>query len=250
MNKVKVFAPATVANVACGFDVLGFALNHPGDTLIAEKNSDNQLKISAIHNASNLPLDPKSNVITVAVQAMLDQLGSNQGITFELSKGVKAGSGIGSSAASSAAAVFAANELLGKPFTKKELFEVLNRTFTGNTIPTLPEPKEESISLTSLKEFIGEDTEQLNEIINSFQEQLEKFLSSIEGLFLEKKFQEIRLYAHKMKTSFGMFSISTEELVKIESTDDEDFVSNGITIFKPLLDQIEDILVKLKNVAL
>ena len=105
MNKVKVFAPATVANVACGFDVLGFALNHPGDTLIAEKNSDNQLKISAIHNASNLPLDPKSNVITVAVQAMLDQLGSNQGITFELSKGVKAGSGIGSSAASSAAAV-------------------------------------------------------------------------------------------------------------------------------------------------
>lgn len=121
MNKVKVFAPATVANVACGFDVLGFALNHPGDTLIAEKNSDNQLKISAIHNASNLPLDPKNNVITVAVQAMLDQLGSNQGITFELSKGVKAGSGIGSSAASSAAAVFAANELLGKPFTKKEL---------------------------------------------------------------------------------------------------------------------------------
>lgn len=142
------------------------------------------------------------------------------------------------------------NDFLTKPFTKKELFEVLNRTFTGNSISIPSKPNEETISLTSLKEFIGEDTEQLNEIINSFQEQLEKFLSSIEGLFLEKKFQEIRLYAHKMKTSFGMFSISTEELVKIESTDDEDFVSNGITIFKPLLDQIEDILVKLKNVAL
>ena len=47
MKELKVFAPATVANVVCGFDVLGFALNHPGDTLIAEKNSDNQLKISA-----------------------------------------------------------------------------------------------------------------------------------------------------------------------------------------------------------
>lgn len=121
MDKIKVFAPATVANVACGFDVMGFALDFPGDTIVVEKNKEEVLKIKAIHNAPNLPLDPKSNVITVAVEEMLKTLKSTQGFTFELTKGVKPGSGIGSSAASSAAAVVAVNELLGRPFSKKEL---------------------------------------------------------------------------------------------------------------------------------
>lgn len=123
MNEVKVFAPATVANVACGFDVLGFALNQPGDTIVVKKIEGEKLVISAIHNAPNLPLDPKENVITVAVQAMLDQLGSIQGFNFELTKGVKPGSGIGSSAASSAAAVVAVNHLLGSPFEKIDLVQ-------------------------------------------------------------------------------------------------------------------------------
>lgn len=122
-DSIKVFAPATVANVACGFDVMGFALDHPGDTLIVRKNLEEKLSIKAIHNAPSLPLEAKSNVITVAVQALLSHYNSNQGFDFELTKGVKPGSGIGSSAASSAAAVVAVNELLGNPYTRKELVQ-------------------------------------------------------------------------------------------------------------------------------
>lgn len=123
MEEVKVYAPASVANVACGFDVLGFALDYPGDTVIARKNNSGKLSISKIHNGENLSLIPTENVVTVAVQALLDHLGSDQGMDFELTKGVKPGSGIGSSAASSSAAVVAANFLLGEPFKKSELVQ-------------------------------------------------------------------------------------------------------------------------------
>ena len=123
MEEVKVFAPATVANVACGFDVLGFAINHPGDTVIARKSKGTGLTISAIHNGEGLSTHPEENVVTVAVQTFLHYIGSDQAIDFELTKGVKPGSGIGSSAASSAAAVVAANYLLGEPLEKKELVQ-------------------------------------------------------------------------------------------------------------------------------
>lgn len=123
MEEVKVFAPATVANVACGFDVLGFALNYPGDEVIVRKNNSGKLSITKIHNGDNLSKEPEENVVTVAVQAMLDHLESNQGFEFELFKGVKPGSGIGSSAASSAAAVVAVNHLLGEPFKKVDLVQ-------------------------------------------------------------------------------------------------------------------------------
>jgi len=123
MDQVKVFAPATVANVACGFDVLGFALDFPGDEVIVTKTNSNKVIITAIHNADNLPLEADENVAGVAVKALLKKLGSNQGFDIELTKGVKPGSGIGSSAASSAAAVIAVNHLLGEPYTRKELVE-------------------------------------------------------------------------------------------------------------------------------
>ena len=123
MEQVKVYAPASVANVACGFDVLGFALDFPGDTIVARKNDSKQLSISKIHNGGDLSRQPEDNVVTVAVQAMLDHLESKQGIDFELTKGVKPGSGIGSSAASSSAAVVAVNYLLGEPFKKVELVQ-------------------------------------------------------------------------------------------------------------------------------
>lgn len=123
MEEVKIYAPATVANVACGFDVLGFALDFPGDTVVARKNDSEKLSISKIENGDSLSKSPDDNVVTVAVQAMLDHLDSKQGIDFELTKGVKPGSGIGSSAASSAAAVVAANYLLGEPFKKVDLVQ-------------------------------------------------------------------------------------------------------------------------------
>jgi len=123
MNQIKVFAPATVANVACGFDVMGFAIEGIGDELTITKTDVPGLKITEIHGCEGLPTDSKKNVATVAVQSLLDSLKEKQsgGFEFKLNKNVIAGSGLGSSASSSSAAVFGVNKLLGDPFTKNEL---------------------------------------------------------------------------------------------------------------------------------
>lgn len=123
MKTIKVFAPATVANVACGFDVMGFALEGIGDELTVTKTDKPGLEITAIHGAEGLPIEPGSNVTTVAVLALLQELENkpDHGFSFELTKKVSPGSGLGSSASSSSAGVFAVNELLGNPFSKKEL---------------------------------------------------------------------------------------------------------------------------------
>lgn len=122
-DSTTVFAPATVANVACGFDILGFAMDEIGDTITVTKTKTPGLVITAIHGADYLPKEADKNVATVAVQALIDALPEpfKGGFTFELFKNVMPGSGLGSSASSSASAVFAANELLGKPFTTVEL---------------------------------------------------------------------------------------------------------------------------------
>ncbi|RKS50554.1 homoserine kinase [Gillisia mitskevichiae] len=120
MEEIKIFAPATVANLSCGFDVLGCCLDTIGDQMILRKNNLNKLRILRI-TGQDLPLESENNVATVAIDAMLKTLGSTQGFDIEIDKNIKAGSGIGSSAASSAGAVFAANMLLGEPFNSKEL---------------------------------------------------------------------------------------------------------------------------------
>ncbi|MDR2449499.1 MAG: homoserine kinase [Prevotellaceae bacterium] len=119
-KEVKIFAPATVANVACGFDVLGFALNIPGDELRIAFNDSDSLEL---HNETpyELPLSPEKNVTAVALQSMLDALQSKQGFTITFLSKIMPGSGVGSSAASAAAGVFGANELLGRPFTRRQL---------------------------------------------------------------------------------------------------------------------------------
>lgn len=118
---VKAFAPATVANVCCGFDVLGFALDYPGDEVWARKTDAPGIVISDIKGIEGLSADPKENVIGVVAQKMLTDLGITHGLELQLHKGMPVGSGMGSSAASSAAAAFAVNEVLGKPFTTQEL---------------------------------------------------------------------------------------------------------------------------------
>lgn len=122
MNSIKIFSPATVANVACGFDVLGFALCYPGDEVAIGLNQSGKIVLSD-DTGYHLPLDPLKNVTAVALQSMLDRLDSKQGFDIRFLKKIMPGSGIGSSAASSAAGVFGANELLGRPFTRKELVE-------------------------------------------------------------------------------------------------------------------------------
>ena len=121
MQTVRIFTPATVANLSCGFDVLGCCLDTVGDEMVLHKNSSGDVRISKIDGA-DLPKEAHLNVASVAVQSLLDQLGDETtGFDIEIYKKIKAGSGIGSSAASSAGAVWAANYLMGSPFTNKQL---------------------------------------------------------------------------------------------------------------------------------
>ncbi len=120
---IKVFAPASVANLACGYDVLGLALERPGDEIIARFSESSGLKITKITGAKGmLPLDVDRNTAGVAAKSLLTHLGeTNRGIELEIRKKMPFGSGLGSSAASAAAAVMAVNELLRRPLTKREL---------------------------------------------------------------------------------------------------------------------------------
>lgn len=120
MNEIKIFAPATIANVSCGFDVLGLCLDTVGDEMVIRKMADKGIKITKLVG-QDLPLETEKNVAGVAGLAMLEKLDLDHGFEIEIYKNIKAGSGIGSSAASSAGTVFAMNELLGKPFSMKEL---------------------------------------------------------------------------------------------------------------------------------
>ncbi len=120
-KSLTVFAPATVANVGPGYDVLGFALESYGDTLTLTERSDSGLVINRITGATGIPLDSKTNVATVAMKAMLDSLKIKKGFDIELAKNIPPGSGLGSSASSSAAAVYALNLFLGKPLSEKQL---------------------------------------------------------------------------------------------------------------------------------
>lgn len=120
MKEIKVFAPATVANLSCGFDVLGCCLDSVGDEMLVRKNKLREVRITKI-TGQDLPLEADENVAGVAVKALLKDLESDQGFDIEIDKKIKPGSGIGSSAASSAGAVFAVNKLLGEPYKAKDL---------------------------------------------------------------------------------------------------------------------------------
>jgi homoserine kinase len=126
---VTVFAPATIANVGSAFDVLGCALDGIGDTVTASSSSIPGITIDSISGDSGkLPLDPALNTAGVAVKALTDALATRQphktasmGISLAVSKGLPIASGLGSSSASAAAALVAANALLGSPFERRDL---------------------------------------------------------------------------------------------------------------------------------
>ena len=122
MDCIKIFAPATVANVGCGFDVLGFCLDNIGDIMQVSKSQTKGIKISNV-TGFDLPLNPKKNVAGVSALALYDTLNIDYGFDIQIEKKIKPGSGIGSSAASAAGSVFAINELLGQPFSKTELVQ-------------------------------------------------------------------------------------------------------------------------------
>jgi homoserine kinase len=120
---IAAFAPATVSNVGCGFDVLGFALDAPGDVVVAAARDGTGVDIVAIDGDSGrLPRDWARNTAGAAAHALLARLGALQGISLTIHKGMPLASGIGSSGASAVAAVVAVNELLGRPAAMDVLF--------------------------------------------------------------------------------------------------------------------------------
>ena len=123
MKQIEVFAPGTVANLGCGFDVMGLTLDGVGDRMAV--GVELEAEGLSIRNDSGveLPESLDENVITPAVRAMLAAYGRPVRVAIRLLEKIVPGSGIGSSAASSAAAVYGINELLGRPFSGKQLVE-------------------------------------------------------------------------------------------------------------------------------
>jgi homoserine kinase len=119
-NEIRVFCPATIANVSCGFDVLGLALDAVGDEMVVRKTKEKGIKITKL-TGQNLPTETFQNVAGVAGLALLAESNYEGGFDVEIYKKIKAGSGIGSSAASAAGAVWAMNQLIGKPFSPLQL---------------------------------------------------------------------------------------------------------------------------------
>jgi homoserine kinase len=119
-NAVTIFSPATIANVGPGFDIMGFAIDRPGDKMSLEITRGNSHRI-VNKTQFDLPLDLDKNAATVSLSAFLDHIGSQEKFIVTFLDKIQPGSGIGSSAASSAGSVFAANLLLNEPLSRKEL---------------------------------------------------------------------------------------------------------------------------------
>ena len=125
MNRsATAFAPASVGNVAIGFDILGFAVDALGDRVTVTRRNDPGVVISAIRGVvGDLPLEPERNTAGRALLAMQEALHPGFGFEMQIDKGIPLGSGLGGSAASAVAAVVAANALLPKPVGKLELLK-------------------------------------------------------------------------------------------------------------------------------
>lgn len=123
MKEIKVFAPATVANVVCGYDVLGFAVNEPGDEVVMRLVDEPGVRLLKITgDDGRLPLDSAKNTVSASVQHYLSHLSrADVGVEIELHKKMPIGSGLGSSSASTVAGLFAINQLMGNLLTAKEL---------------------------------------------------------------------------------------------------------------------------------
>ncbi|MBM4170092.1 MAG: homoserine kinase [Ignavibacteria bacterium] len=118
---VRAFAPATIANLGPGFDVLGLAIDRPGDFVTAARQLDPSLTFSVRGKERTVPSDARKNVASFVAQLMLDEFKPPFGIQLVLDKRMPIGSGLGSSAASSVAAAAAVNALLPKPLKRHEL---------------------------------------------------------------------------------------------------------------------------------
>jgi homoserine kinase len=124
-KEVTAFAPASVSNVSCGFDIMGFALEGAGDTVTARLSTRPGVRIASITGSrSALPADAPANTAGPPVIALLRECPSGTGVEIGIHKGIPVGGGIGSSAASAVAAVVAANALLGTNLPMERLLDL------------------------------------------------------------------------------------------------------------------------------
>ena len=123
MNSIRVFAPATVANVACGFDIFGFAVDSPGDVVeLTRRDTPGVVITDIIGDEGRLPREAARNTAGISIQRYLQHIDrTDVGIDLLLTKQMPLGSGLGSSAASAVAGVFAINELLDRPLQTIDL---------------------------------------------------------------------------------------------------------------------------------
>lgn len=122
MQSVRVFAPASVANVSCGYDILGFALRRPGDEVVMDLNDSGRVSLDLIEgDDGRLPVDPELNTVSAVVIKYLDHIGVKQGAGIKLYKKMPFGSGLGSSSASAVGGLVAVNELMGRRLSRLEL---------------------------------------------------------------------------------------------------------------------------------
>ena len=119
-DTISIKSPATIANLVCGFDILGLALEEPYDIMTLENTDQPGLEIVHVDD-HGLPTVPEQNVSGAALLAMMEELKDVPKWKLTIDKRIKPGSGLGSSAASAAGAVFAANKLLGSPFGNEDL---------------------------------------------------------------------------------------------------------------------------------
>ena len=122
MNNIKVKAPATVANLSCGYDILGLCLDNPRDEIKIEKIKENKIILDLIKSDfSDIPTDPKDNTGGLPAILIHEKLRLNYGFKITIKKGIPLFGGLGSSAATAAGVVYGINELLDKPFTSDEM---------------------------------------------------------------------------------------------------------------------------------
>jgi len=118
----EAFAPASVANLGVGFDIIGLALQEPGDVVLVERTSEPGVVIEAIEgDGGKLPREAPRNTAAVAGQSVLNHIGATDGVRMTIRKNLPLGSGLGSSAASAVAGAVAVNALFGEPLTREQL---------------------------------------------------------------------------------------------------------------------------------
>lgn len=122
MDSLRIFCPATVSNLSCGFDILGLALESVGDEMTISRNDTGTIRILQTEGPA-VPLQTQKNVAGVAAESLRHRLDCSVGFDISIAKRIMPGSGIGSSAASAAGAVWGINALLGHPLSTEELIE-------------------------------------------------------------------------------------------------------------------------------